>query len=299
MSSNKQKTVSLVLGSGGARGLAHIGVIRWLEQNNFKINSISGSSIGALIGGIYACGKIDECIDWLRALSDFEAMRLLDISVGEGGFVRGEKIIDALRSLVGDYRIEDLPLRFTAVASDIEAEKEVWIDSGPLFDAIRASISLPLFFTPAKFNGRRLLDGGILNPVPIAPTFRDSTDLTIAVNLGGPHQTAPIVISNVEHPEPPSSFKESVGRFFSDLSDKAANVGSNRAEMLNIANQTFDTMQSALARQSLATYPPDALVTISRDACGTLDFDRVDDMVELGHQTAERDLAHLLNGDVS
>jgi len=296
MSSSDSRSVSLVLGSGGARGLAHVGVIRWLESNDFRIDSISGASMGALVGGIYACGKIDEYIDWLRALSDLDVVRLLDISVGEGGFVRGDRIIEALRGLVGEYRIEDLPLRYTAVASDIDAEKEVWLDSGPLFDAIRASISLPLFFTPADVDGRRLLDGGILNPVPIAPTFRDNTDLTIAVNLGGPKQAETSLARPVEHPEVSGSFKETVTNFIGELSDKAVKVGSTRADMLNIANQTFDTMQSALARQSLATYPPDAQVTIARNACGTLEFDRVDEMVELGLECAERDLSHLLAG---
>ncbi len=169
----KKKAVSLVLGSGGARGLAHIGVIHWLEENNYDIRSISGCSMGALIGGIHACGKLDVYEEWVRAISKLDIVRLLDISWGKQGLVEGERIITALKDLVGDRRIEELPIAYTAVASDIKREKEVWLKRGSLFDAIRASISLPLFFTPFEMHGMKLLDGGILNPVPIAPTFEE------------------------------------------------------------------------------------------------------------------------------
>ena len=183
--SNKGKTVSLVLGSGGARGLAHIGIIRWLEEHDYQIKSVSGCSMGALVGGIYAAGKLDEFERWIRALTTLDILTFLDVTFRRGGFVKGEKIINTLKRLTGDQLIEDLPIPYTAVAVDIVREKEVWIDKGPLFDAIRASISLPFFFTPFQHHGITLIDGGVLNPVPIAPTFKDLTDLTIAVNLGG------------------------------------------------------------------------------------------------------------------
>ncbi len=179
------KTVSLVLGSGGARGLAHIGVIHWLEENNFKIESISGCSMGALIGGIYAAGKLDEFEQWVSAITRVDIFTLLDLSWEKNGLVKGDKIINTLVELVGEQLIEDLPISFTATAADIINEKEVWMKSGRLFDAIRASISLPLFFTPFNYKGVELIDGGVLNPVPIAPTFGDETEMTIAVNLGG------------------------------------------------------------------------------------------------------------------
>ena len=163
------KTVSLVLGSGGARGLAHIGVIQWLEENGYEIRSISGCSMGALIGGIYACGKLDVYEEWVRAISKFDIIRLLDVSWGSQGLVDGERIIEVLKELVGDRRIEELPIEYTAVAADVKREKEVWLKRGSLFDAIRASIALPLFFKPFEINGTKLLDGGILNPVPNIP----------------------------------------------------------------------------------------------------------------------------------
>jgi len=185
MAEDNLNTVSLVLGSGGARGLAHIGIIHWLEEHDLKIASLSGCSMGALIGGIYAAGKLDKFEQWVRAITKVDIVTLLDFSWKKSGLVKGDKIINTLVDLVGDQLIEDLPLTFTAVAADIQKEKEVWINKGNLFDAIRASISLPLFLTPFNRNGVNLIDGGVLNPVPIAPTFGDETDMTIAVNLGG------------------------------------------------------------------------------------------------------------------
>ncbi len=165
------KTVSLVLGSGGARGLAHIGVIHWLEENNCKIRSIAGSSMGALIGGIYAAGKLDEYEQWVRAITKIDIVTLLDLSWEKSGLVKGDKIINTLIHLVGEQLIENLPIQYTAVATDFKREKEIWIRSGRLFDAIRASMSIPLLFTPFKYRGVDLIDGGVLNPVPVAPTM--------------------------------------------------------------------------------------------------------------------------------
>ena len=144
MSRKTEKTVSLVLGSGGARGLAHIGVIHWLEENGFKIESISGCSMGALIGGVYAAGKLDAFEEWVNAITKVDIVTLIDLSWESTGLVKGDKIIDTLIDLVGDQLIEDLPFSYTAIASDVHREKEIWITSGKLFDAIRASISLPL-----------------------------------------------------------------------------------------------------------------------------------------------------------
>lgn len=288
------KTVSLVLGSGGARGLAHIGVIHWLEENGYDIRSISGCSMGALIGGVYACGKLDVYTEWVRAISKLDIVKLLDVSWGKQGLVEGERIFETLKDLVGDCLIEDLPIEFTAVASDIDREKEVWLKRGSLFDAIRASISLPLFFTPSELNGNSLLDGGILNPVPIAPTFEDHTDMTIAVNLGGPPSggTRPErrLEKEEENDSDPDSLYAKVNNFIDDLVRKNPLENTGSWKMLGIADQTFDAMQGAIARQKLAAYPPDHTITIARDACGTLEFDRADEIIALGYEAASLSL---------
>jgi len=290
-----KKTVSLVLGSGGARGLAHIGVIHWLEENGFDIRSISGASMGALIGGIYACGELDAYEKWVRAITKIQIVKLLDMSWGKQGLVEGDRIIDTLKELVGDRKIEDLPIKYTAVAADVRREKEIWLKSGSVFDAIRASISLPLFFTPFDMNGVKLLDGGILNPVPIAPTFEDHTNMTIAVNLGAaPSGPAPSA-SKPAAKEPDDSavgrVQDKINSFIDDLMKRNPSSETDGWTMLDIADQTFDAMQGTIARQKLASYPPDRTIEIARDACGTLEFDRADEMISLGYKAAAAKLS--------
>lgn len=284
-----KKTISLVLGSGGARGLAHIGVIREVEANGYKIGAIAGCSIGALVGGIYAAGKLDEFEKWICAISKMDMVSLLDLSWRRSGLVKGDKIIDTLVDLVGHKTIEDLPIPFTAIATDIENEKEIWINSGSLFTAIRASISLPLFFTPVKYKQTYLIDGGVLNPVPIAPTFDDDTDITIAVNLGGPIDRS--LEQKVEEPPPAaelSPFRKNIQRYIDKMKSEDGEAVEKDWGVYDVANMAFDAMQSTIARQKLAAYPPDVVVEIPRNACGTFEFDRAAEMIELGRVTANK-----------
>ncbi len=284
MADNDQ-SISLVLGSGGARGLAHIGVIAELEAQGYRIASIAGCSIGALIGGIYAAGKLDAYSDWVSGISKLDMVALLDLAWQNDGLVKGDKIINKLVDLVGEQQIEDLPIPFTAVATDITNGAEVWMSSGRLFDAIRASISLPLFFTPVEHRNVKLIDGGCLNPVPIAPTWRDETDLTIAVNLGGDPVEEPV--TDVEETTTAVD-KSTVQGWVASVVDELKNSIKDRArpdfDAYDVANQAFDAMQGAIARHQLAAYPPDIAVVIPRNACGTLEFDRAHEMIELGRR---------------
>lgn len=282
-----KKSVSLVLGSGGARGLAHIGVIKWLEENNYQIKSISGCSIGSLIGGVYAAGKLDSLENWMCSITKADIVNLLDISWNGSGLFKGDKIINTLKVLLGDIQIEDLSIPFTAVAADIDSEKEVWLNSGSLFDAIRASVSLPLFFTPVRFNGITLVDGGVLNPVPIAPTFSDTTDLTIAVNLGGPINPIDSTETMLVKEEGLDFFQSSVKEFIINLKLNSKIVPEQNWSMYQVADKAFDAMQSTIARTKLAAYPPDIEIKISRNACGTLEFNRAKEMIKLGYNKAE------------
>jgi len=286
------RTVSLVLGSGGARGLAHIGVIKYLEENNFQIKSISGCSIGSLIGGVYAAGKLDELEKWMRSIDKVDMASLLDLSWGNGGVFKGDKIIDTLIDLIGDVQIEEMPIPFTAVAANIETEKEVWFNSGSLFDAIRASVSLPLFFTPFEHQSELLIDGGILNPVPISPTTEDETDLTIAVNLGGaPESESESESENESESESESesdlSFQDGIKKFLKRFQNDEDTSESKKWGMYEVANKSLDTMQGAIARYKLAECPPDIEIKIARNACGTYDFDRAKEMIQLGYEKAE------------
>ena len=292
MTTDTNKTISLVLGSGGARGLAHIGVIRELEGNGYKIGAISGCSIGALVGGIYAAGKLDEFEKWICAISKMDMVSLLDLSWGRSGLVKGDKFIDTLADLFGHQLIEDLPIPFTAIATDIENEKEIWINSGDLFAAIRASISLPLFFTPVRYKQTHLIDGGVLNPVPIAPTFNDDTDITVAVNLGGPFERS-VEQKAEEAPsdEALSPFRKNIQHYIDKLKSDDGDGTERDWGVYDVANMAFDAMQSTIARQKLAAYPPDVVIEIPRNACGTLEFDRAAEMIELGRRKARDCLA--------
>ena len=288
ITTKKNMTVSLVLGSGGARGLAHIGVIRWLEEHNFEIKSIAGCSIGSLIGGVYAAGKLDQLEKWMLSINKLDIATLLDLSWGSGGIFKGDKIINTLINLLEDIHIENLSIPFNAVAADIVTEKEVWINSGSLFDAIRASISLPLFFTPVKYKGNILIDGGVLNPVPIAPTFNDDTDLTIAVNLGGALLKDNNEAKNeVDENKGGIKFQQGIKKFIQTFDKKDKEPSIKNWGMYDVADKAFDAMQSTIARLKIASYPPDVDIEIARNACGTLEFDRAAEMIKLGYKKAQ------------
>lgn len=289
----KKKTVSLALGSGGARGLTHIGVIRWLEDNGYEIRSIAGSSMGALVGGIHAIGKLDVYETWARKITKGAMLSLLDFSMGTAGLFKGARLIETLKSLVGDVLIEDLSISFTAVASNISQAKEVWFVKGPIFNAIRASISLPLIFTPYRHDGADLIDGGILNPVPIAPTFGDDTDVTIAVNLcGRPVKGVGLPDSDGGGKKDsllPVMVADLVGKFKTGLPGGSINIGA-----YDVLSQSFDAMQGTIARQKIAAYPPDHVLEIPRNLCRMIEFDRADELIRFGYATAARRLPKAL-----
>jgi NTE family protein len=300
----KKTTVSLVLGSGGARGYAHIGIIQWLTGHDFDIRSISGCSMGALVGGIYAAGELDTYAHWARALERKDVLMLLDFTLGRNGFFKGERIIEVLRKLIGDRNIEDLPIAFTAVATDIQAEKEVWLSKGPLFDAIRASIAIPTFFTPFNYQGKTLFDGGLLNPIPIAPTLRDMTDLTIAVDLSAKGEV-PLLEEPQGTGEPRNvwdRYRTGILGFLEEVQQKWLPGGENgekrREEigLLDIVSQSMDTMQNAIARFKLATYSPDVIISIPKCACTFLDFHRADELIRLGYLRAGETMTEFLAG---
>jgi NTE family protein len=284
------KKVSLVLGSGGARGLAHIGVINWLQENGFEISSISGASMGALIGGIHAAGKLDVYSDWVCELRKHDVLRYLDLSFGGRGLFKGEKIIEVLRDMVGEYRIEDLSIAYTAVATDIDREREIWLNQGPLFDAIRASIAVPTVFTPHLYHGRRLVDGGLLNPLPIAPTLKDLTDLTVAVNVHArsQHRAAPPVEADDDDDDDGGP-----GRIAAWIEDLQKSIGRKTDDGLgffDIVLKSLDAMQNTVVRFKLAAYTPDVLIDVPRNTCMAYEFYRARELIDLGREKAEQAL---------
>lgn len=203
--------VALALGSGGARGYAHIGAIRVLEERGFEIVGVAGASMGALVGGVYAAGKLDDYTEWATGLSQLDVVRLLDVSVTAPGAIHAEKVLNRVRDILGDAVIEDLPIAFTAVATDLAAGRAVWFQRGPVDVAIRASIAIPGVITPYVLNGRVLTDGGVLAPLPIAPTIGVSSDLTIGISLGGDERGGARTPENAS--AEPRPVEEWVGRF--------------------------------------------------------------------------------------
>ncbi|MGA7053581.1 MAG: patatin-like phospholipase family protein, partial [Mycobacterium sp.] len=284
--------VALALGSGGARGYAHIGVIEALRERGYDIVGISGSSMGAVVGGLQAAGRLDEFADWAKSLTQRTILRLLDPSISAAGVLRAGKILDAVRDILGPVTIEELPIAYTAVATDLLTGKSVWFQHGPLDEAIRASIAIPGVIAPHEVDGRLLADGGILDPVPMAALSAVNADLTIAVSLNGTE-----VLSNREAepgvtvewlnrmlrstsalPDRPtaravlSRFGAEDGEEPEDDSDETTDAEAAEAAQVSlefpsevprklgsfeVMNRTIDIAQSALARHTLATYPPD------------------------------------------
>ena len=310
--------VALVLGSGGARGYAHIGVIEALTARGYEINCIAGCSMGAVVGGIYAAGKLDEYREWVESLDYLDMLRLVDPSFSLGA-IRGEKIFGRIREMLGSVNIEDLPIPYTAVAADLTNQQEIWFQEGNLELAMRASAAIPSLFTPVMQGSRMLVDGGILNPLPIVPVVSSHSDIIIAVNLNANnHRQYPL--PEIIRPGPFDAMFTSISSHipFWRRDDKelehvaqlqggekggdadqpqAASTGhsapksaegsmvvdvASPASLLELINQSFEVMQSSLTQYKIAGYPPNVLVNIPKRACRFYEFYKAPELIQLG-----------------
>lgn len=275
--------VALVLGAGGARGLAQIGVIEALERRGFNIVAIAGSSSGALVGGLHAAGKLHAYRDWLCAMNRNAMLRLLDPGLGRPALFQGARLIAALRELAGSPRIEELPVDFTAVAVDLLRQREVWLRKGDLWDAIRASFAIPGVFTPHTVHGRELVDGGLLAPLPIAATRLSDAHRLIAVDMHGWPQHPP---GEPAEEEPPESGNGWLARWRGpERSGRRTQLG-----LTEVVARSLDTMQAQISRVQLALDPPELVIRIPRDACQFYEFWRARELIELGRAEAEKAL---------
>lgn len=301
--------VALVLGSGGARGYAHIGVIDELSERGYRIVGISGSSMGALVGGLQSAGRLAEFADWATSLTQGAVLRLLDPSFTAPGVFRAEKILDVVRDLVGDTVIEQLPIPYTAVATDLIAGRSVWLQRGPVHTAIRASIAIPGVIAPHVVSGRLLADGGILDPVPMAPIAAVHADLTIAVNISG-GDTGPSPTPPAEDAARPTvEWLNRMLRSTSALMDRPTaralrgRFGTVDPEPgdqfeplpavpklggFEVMIRTIEIAQASLTRHHLATYPPDLLIEVPRSSCRSLDFHRAAELIDVGRRLTAR-----------
>lgn len=278
------KRIALVLGSGGARGLAHIGVIQRLEELGHEVVYISGCSMGALVGGIYAAGQLPAYAAWARKLEKRDMFSLLDLAFGWKGLFKGDRLMGVLKELVGDHVIEDLPIGFTAVATDLVEQREVWLNRGPLFDAIRASIAIPTVFTPHPYLGRVLVDGGLLNPIPIAPALNQDADMIIAVNLNAHSRRSRERVTELIGPG------DETGAAEGEAAQAAQGEGPEIPSILDVVTTSLDVMQNSIARMKLASYTPDLVIDIPRDACLFYEFYRAKEMIALGYERAREAL---------
>lgn len=252
----KQK-VALVLSMGGARGIAHIGVIEELLRHDYEITSIAGSSMGAMVGAMYASGKMDECKEWLYSWDKKKMWELADFTLSRDGLVKGDRFIKELKQIIPDMNIEDLPIPYVAMATDIVTDQEVRFDSGNLFDAIRASISIPMLFRPLRKDGMVLIDGGILNPLPLSHVHRTEGDLLVAVDVN-----APINDGRVKKISP-----------------------------YNLLTESSRMMMQQIIRYQVERYQPDIMIRMSGNAYDMLEFHHATDIVETGAEVTRKALA--------
>ncbi|UTW13285.1 patatin-like phospholipase family protein [Marinobacterium rhizophilum] len=296
----RKVSVSLALGSGGARGYAHIGVIEELLRRGYHIKAIAGSSMGALVGGMYAAGALESYRDWVKSLKRIDILRLMDVTFSRGA-IRGDRVFARLRELAGDPDIESLPLSFTAVATDLSHQKEVWFQKGSLMSAIRASAAVPGFFTPVVTESRVLVDGGVLNPLPIIPTVAAHADIIVAVDLNTSRFRLPVVKM------PHNAFLERSGHGDDQpldveagaQDDAAATSGSVKERFggrLDILLSSVEAMQSSLSEYKIAGYPPDLSITIPKETCSFYEFHRAAEMIEVGRHIARERLAAMEEG---
>jgi NTE family protein len=275
-----KKNVALLLSSGGARGCAHIGAIKVLDQNGYKITSVAGTSMGALVGGIYATGQLLQFEEWISSLDIKEVLRLTDFSISKKGLVKGKKVIDKIKQIVPERNIEDLSIPFCAVATDIIEGTEAVFTEGNLYEAIRASISIPTVFQPVKIGNRYFVDGGLTNPIPVNRVKRHKDDLLVVVNVSSPipYEKKSIEIeklSDKKYSEQIKLIKEKLNNLIP--TKKTEDIG-----IFNLTNKSISTMMRKISDLTLEKHKPDLLINISKESFGTYDFYKAKEIIEEG-----------------
>ncbi len=279
---NEKKKVALVLSSGGARGLVHIGVIEELLAQGYEISSLAGCSMGALVGGIYATGRLPQFRQWMKSITRRRMFELSDLSLSLNHVVKGERVIEAIQEIVPDVRIEDLPVPFSAVATDWLNGREVVFRSGSLFEAIRASISLPSFFSPVQRDGMVLIDGGILNPIPLNRVERTEGDLLMGVDVSGHDYQGQSELQRVleaKRKRNRSLGRSLLSRLFPD------NIEFNYFTLLSRTSSLMIRQNSLLMAQLMK---PDLLLDIQLNRYGSFDYDKSEKLIAIGRSRTRR-----------
>lgn len=290
-----QKDIALVLSGGGARGIAHIGVIEVLLENGYNIKSIAGTSMGALVGGVYGLDKMDSFKEWLFTLDRTKVFRLVDLTLGSGGFVKGDRVLNTIKEFTQNANIEDLKMPFCAVATNIDTQKEVIFDKGNMFEAIRASISIPTVLVPIKTPEGHLVDGGILNNLPLDHVKRFENDLLVAVNVNAeiPAITLPAKSEETSQQEQ-SVYQKKLNDFYEMISGFFPNKKPNDSiGYFQLINDTINVMVNANAIQAIKIHHPDVLIRVSNKSANTFDFFKAKEIYEIGRLAAQETLAKI------
>jgi len=276
-----RRDVALVLSTGGARGLAHIGAIDQLTAMGYNIRSVAGTSMGALVGGMYAAGRLEDFRQWMLTIDRKRILSLMDFSLSISHIAKGERIIEAMKQIVPDVQIEDLAIPYCAVATDAVTGSEVVFRSGSLYDAIRASISLPLVFSPVRQDERILLDGGLVNPLPLNRVKRSKGDLLVAVNVSGHDYRGQVELRRIIKEQ--QNERSRVSALLNKLMPQDPELN-----YYTLLNRSISIMINKNAQQSLKLSPPDILVDIPMNRYNTFDFDKMERLAAIGRNKTKR-----------
>lgn len=293
---NQKQKVALVLSGGGARGIAHLGVIEVLEENEFEISSIAGTSMGAMVGGVYAIGKATEFKNWLFTLDKIKVFQLLDFTFSSQGLIKGDKVLDTLKEFIQDINIEDLKIPFSITATDIVNRKEVVFTTGSFYDAVRASIAIPSVFTPVKTDNGLLVDGGILNNIPINNVKRNPNDILIAVNVNADVPEYKPPVHEQEKKAIESVYHKKIANFQNQLKKMMPVDHSDKLGYFRLIEKTIHLMMYRITQTSLEQYSPDMLINVSQDTCSIFDYYKAEELVEAGRHEAMESIKAYKNG---
>jgi NTE family protein len=277
-----KRNVALVLSSGGSRGLAHIGVINELCKQGFQISSVSGSSIGSVIGGLYAMGKLHEYTHWVSSFNKRDVWGFMDFTLASNGLLKGERVFDKMKTFIPDMNIEDMPIPFAAVATDILHEKEVVFTKGSFYEAARASVAIPAVFTPVKYTDTILVDGGVLNPIPIEHVLRKNGDILIVVNLYSEKK--------VDIPKEKNTDNGYLNRLINPLLTLISTGDKSSKGYYSLLSSTTSAMIHRIAKMSIEKHKPDLVINIPHDSANTFDFYRAKELIELGENATKKAL---------
>ncbi len=294
----RKSRVALALGGGSARGWAHIGVIRALAEHGIVPDIVCGTSVGALVGAAYVTGRLDRLEAWVRTLDWWDIVRIMDLKLA-GGFIEGGTLMRHFREHVGEVNIEEADRPFAAVATNLATGREVWLQSGPILEAVRASIALPGLFNPMKVDGEFLVDGGLVNPVPVSLARAMGGEVIIAVNLNGDivgrHLTQPPRLKPEKQEPERQALLEQVKQLFSDeLRSKLlgapaiGRVSKEAPGLFDVLASAINIMQDRITRSRMAGDPPDLLIAPRLAHIGLLEFDRAEEAIEVGHRAVEQ-----------